>query len=69
MSNKCGLVNCKGNYSAEKNKVFKIPRKDEEKQLVICSVPHAVKNFDVNADKHYICENHWAANPSMLKIP
>ena len=41
MPNKCGVVNCKGNYNeANKCRVFKIPKDELERQKWLAVLPH-----------------------------
>ena len=55
MPNKCGVVNCKGNYN-ELNKccVFKLPNDEVEKQKWINVLPPR-KNFIMEPSK-FLCE-------------
>ena len=51
MPNKCGVLNCKGNYNAaNKFRPFKVPREDSEKQKWLDVLPPR-KNFVINPAK------------------
>ena len=68
MPNKCGIVNCKGNYNdANKCRVFKVPREDSEKKKLEVLPPR--KNFVIDPAKFFICEKHWPLKPPMVKLP
>ena len=59
MVNKCGVVNCRGNYNrVEKCRLFKFPTDSIERQAWIRAVPPRV-NFEINPDTYHICEKHW----------
>ena len=70
MPNKCGIVNCRGNYDLlSKRRIFKLPRLDPERQRWLAVIPPR-KNFNVaNAKSFFICEKHWPQNPPMKKLP
>ena len=70
MPNKCGIVNCRGNYDPfSKCRVFKLPRDDPERQKWLAVIPPR-KDFDIaNAKSFYVCEKHWPQNPPMKKLP
>ena len=69
MPNKCGVVNCNGNYNAvNKCRVFRLPKDKSERQLWLDVLP-ARKNFVINPDKFFICEKHWSADPPLTKLP
>ena len=69
MSNKFGVVNCKGNYNAaNKCHLFKVPREESEKKKWLDVLPPR-KNFVINPAKFFICEKHWHSNPPMIKLP
>ena len=56
MPNKCGVVNCKGNYNeSNKCRVFKLPKVPKEKQQWLNAIPPP-KDI-VIGDNFYICEN------------
>ena len=59
MVNKCGVVNCKGNYNEEnKCRVFKLPVDSLERQRWIQAIPPR-KDFVTNPETFRICERHW----------
>ena len=69
MPNKCGRVNCKGNYNdANKCRVFKVPREELEQKKWLDVLPRC-KNFVLDPAKFFICEKHWPSNPPMTKLP
>ena len=70
MPNKCGIVNCRGNYDLlSKRRIFKLPRLDPERQRWLAVIPPR-KDFNVaNAKSFFICEKHWPQNPPMKKLP
>ena len=63
MPNKCGIVNCRGNYDLlSKLGIFKLPRLDPEGQRWLAVIPPR-KDFNVaNAKSFFICEKHWPQN-------
>ena len=69
MPNKCGIVNCRGNYDLlSKRRIFKLPRLDPERQRWLAVIPPR-KDFNVaNAKSFFICEKHWPQNPPMKKL-
>ena len=70
MPNKCGIVNCRGNYDLlSKCRVFKLPILDPERQKWLAVIPPC-KDFDIaNAKSFFVCEKHWPQNPPMKKLP
>ena len=69
MPNKCGVVNCNGNYNeANKCRVFKIPKDETERKKWLDVLPPR-ENFVVNPAKFFICERHWPSNPPLIKLP
>lgn len=69
MPNKCGVVNCKGNYNAEnKCRVFKLP-KDCENQKKWFDVIPIRKDFRLNPTKFFICERHWPVDSPTETLP
>ena len=70
MLNKCGIVNCRGNYDAlSKCRVIKLPSVDPERQMRLAKIPPR-KHFDIaNAKSFFVCEKHWPPNASMKKLP
>lgn len=69
MPNKCGVVNCKGNYnSANKCRVFRLPKEESERKKWINCLPPR-ENFVLDHSKFFICENHWPKDTPMVKIP
>ena len=70
MPNKCGIVNCRGNYDLlSKRRIFKLPRLDPERQRWLAVIPPR-KDFNVaNAKSFFICKKHWPQNPPMKKLP
>ena len=59
MPNKCGIVNCRGNYDPfSKCRVFKLPSDDPERQKRLAMIPPR-KDFDIaNAKSFFVCEKH-----------
>ena len=69
MVNKCGVVNCKGNYNAiNKCRVFKIPKNEEERKKWLAVLPSR-ENFSIDPEKFFVCEKHWPADHETVKIP
>lgn len=69
MTNKCGVVKCKGNYNkANKCRVFKLPKDQKNQQKWIDSLPPR-KNFVIKPSSFYICEKHWPSDTPMKKLP
>lgn len=59
MVNKCGVVNCKGNYNkANKCRLFKLPADSLERQRWIEAIPPR-EHFVINPETYRICERHW----------
>ena len=57
MPNKCGVLNCKGNYNAaNKCRLFKVPREDSEKKKWLDVLPPR-KNFVINPAKFLSVRN------------
>ncbi|KAF2364041.1 Zinc finger C2CH-type [Trinorchestia longiramus] len=68
MPNKCGVVNCRGNYNKEnKRRVFRLPKEQSERQKWLDVLPPR-ENFVVNPDKFFIYEIHWAADTLLIKL-
>ena len=68
MVNKCGVVNCRGNYDASsKCRVFRLPTKTRESQIWLDVLPQ--KETVLDPLIFFICENHWPINTPMMKIP
>ena len=68
MPNKCGVVNCKGNYDeTNKCRVFRLPRDELEKQKWLSVLPPRA-GFVVDPTK-FICQKHWPSDTEMVKIP
>ncbi|KAF2347200.1 Zinc finger C2CH-type [Trinorchestia longiramus] len=68
MPNKCGIVNCRGNYNKEnRRRVFRLPKEQSERQKWLDVLPPR-ENFVVNPDKFFICEIHWGADPPLIKL-
>ena len=68
MPNKCGVVNCKGNYNeSNKCRVFKLPKVPKEKEQWLNAIPP--RKDIVIGDNFYICEKHWPANTVYAKVP
>ncbi|KAF2366136.1 hypothetical protein FHG87_003112 [Trinorchestia longiramus] len=68
MPNKCGIVNCRGNYNKEnRRRVFRLPKEQTERQKRLDVLPPR-ENFVVNPDKFFICEIHWSADPPLIKL-
>jgi hypothetical protein len=69
MPNKCGVVNCKGNYNKDnKCRVFKLPKEDSEKQKWLNVLPPR-QDFVIDSGKFFICERHWPSNSPHVKVP
>ena len=70
MSNKCGIVNCRGNYNLlSKRRIFKLPSLDPERQRWLAVISPR-KDFDIgNAKSFFVCEKHWPQNLPMKKLP
>lgn len=69
MPNKCGVVNCNGNYNnLNKCRVFKLPRDPAEQEQWISCIPHR-ENFTIQPDKFFICERHWPPNLAFTVAP
>lgn len=69
MPNKCGVVNCKGNYNAaNKCRVFKIPKNEEDRQKWLAVLPPR-ENFVVDPDRFFVCEKHWPADFPTVRLP
>jgi len=69
MPNKCGVVNCKGNYSKDnKCRVFKVPKDGLERQRWLSVLPPR-ENFSLDPDKFFICERHWPSDYPVIKLP
>ena len=70
MPNKCGIVNCRGNYydPLSKRRVIKFANLDPERQKWLAVIPPR-KDFDVaNAKSFFICKNHWLQNLPIKKL-
>ncbi|KAF2346986.1 Zinc finger C2CH-type [Trinorchestia longiramus] len=68
MPNKCGFVNCRGNYNKENRcRVFRLPKEQSERQKWLDVLPPR-ENFAVNPDKFFIYEIHWGADPPLIKL-
>ena len=69
MPNKCGVVNCKGNYNeSNKCRVFKLPKDEKEREKWLNVLPPR-ENFVVEPSKFFICERHWPADTRMVTVP
>ena len=69
MPNKCGVVNCKGNYDeTNKCRVFRLPRDELEKQKWLSVLPPCA-GFVVDPTKFFICQKHWPSDTEIVKIP
>ena len=69
MVNKCGIVNCRGNYDANsKCRVFRLPKQTPERQEWLDGLPQR-KDFVLDPSKFFICEKHWPSDTPMMKIP
>lgn len=70
MPNKCGIVNCRGNYDdLTKSRVFKLPKDDPERQKWLAVIPPR-EDLDVSqAKSFFVCEKHWPENPPLKKLP
>ena len=68
MPNKCGIVNCNGNYNPENRcRVFALPSDDSERQRWINVLPPR-ENFTIPKN-FYVCERHWPSDTDMMKTP
>ncbi|KAF2366741.1 Zinc finger C2CH-type [Trinorchestia longiramus] len=68
MPNKCGVVNCRGNYNKEnRHRGFRLPKEQSERQKWLDVLPPR-ENFVVNPDKFFICEIHLSADPPLIKL-
>ena len=69
MPNKCGVVNCKGNYdSSNKCRVFRLPKDTNEQQKWLNVLPPR-DGFVIDPSKFFICEKHWPTDTQMVTIP
>ena len=69
MPNKCGIVNCNGNYNEDiKCRVFRLPKEESEKQKWLNVLPHR-QDFVIDTTKFFICERHWPSNSPHVKLP
>ena len=68
MPNKCGVVNCTGNYTGNKCRVFRLPKDQCERQKWLDVLPPR-ENFVINPRTFFICEKHWEADPPLVKLP
>lgn len=69
MPNKCGVVNCKGNYNeSNKCRVFRLPKDEAERQKWLDVLPPR-DNFIIEPSKFFICERHWPENTQMINLP
>ena len=75
MPNKCGVVNCKGNYNeSQKCRVFRLPKDVHERQKWLdldldLSVLPPREDFVLDPSNFFVCEKHWPADTQMEKIP
>ena len=70
MPNKCGIVNCRGNYDAlSKCRVFKLPTVDPERQKWLAKIPSRKDLNIATAKSFFVCEKHWPPNCPMKKLP
>ncbi|KAF2358340.1 Zinc finger C2CH-type [Trinorchestia longiramus] len=70
MPNRCGVVNCQGNYNKKnKRRVFHLLKEQSqtERQKWLDVIPRH-ENFVVDPDKFFICEIHWSAYPPLIKL-
>jgi len=69
MPKKCGVFNCKGNYSAaNKCRVFRLPHDESERKKWLNVIPPR-DNFVIDHLKYVICEKHWPQDTPMKTIP
>jgi len=69
MPNKCGIVNCNGNYNNyNKCRVFKLPKKQCEKQKWLNVLPPR-QGFTIDPKKFFICEKHWPSDSPYVTLP
>lgn len=69
MPNKCGVVNCKGNYNRDNRcPVFRLPKDRFERQQWLDVLPLR-ENFVVDSAKFFICEKHWTSDPPIIRPP
>ncbi|KAF2354967.1 hypothetical protein FHG87_014278 [Trinorchestia longiramus] len=62
-----GVVNCRGNYNKNRRRVFRLPKEQSGTQKWLDVLPPR-ENFVVNPDKFFICEIHWGADPTLIKL-
>ena len=68
MPNKCGVVNCKGNYDpSQKCRVFRLPKDTHEQQKWLNVLPLR-DGFVIDLSKFFICEKHCPADTQMVTI-
>ena len=69
MPNKCGVMNCGGNYTKlNKCRVFRLPKDALERQKWFDRLQPR-ENFALDPEKFFICERHWPVGPPMIKLP
>ena len=69
MPNKCGVVNCKGNYDpSQKCRVFRLPKDTHEQQKWLNVLPLR-DGFVIDLSKFFICEKHCPADTQTVAIP
>ena len=69
MPNKCGVVNCSGNYNKlNQCRVFRLPKDALERQKWVERLPPR-ENFVLNPEKFFICERHWPVDRPMIILP
>ena len=69
MPNKCGVVNCKGNYNAEnKCTVYRLPSAASVRDTWINCIPKR-DNFSIDPRKFFICERHWPSSVKVVALP
>ena len=69
MPNKCGIINCRGNYDdATRCRVFKLPKNGAERTKWLAVIPPC-RDLDISqAKSFFVCEKHWPDNPPMKKL-
>ena len=66
MPNKCGVVNCCGNYNKDnKCRVFRLPKDSHERQQWLDVLPR-LDSFVINPEKFFICEKHWKSHAFVI---
>ena len=68
MVNKCGVVNCRGNYDdASKIQMVRLPADEVEQQRWKDAIPQRV-GFEIKRETFRICLAHWPKDTPMKKF-